>query len=629
MHPAPAGLAAKLQQANAFHQRGQLAHASVLYEEILKAQPTNFDALHLLGVIAAQLHNPKKAADLIGKAIKVDPKQAAPYCNRGIALHALKQLDAALASFDRAIALKPDYAMAFCNRGNVLKELQRFAAALASYDCAIAIKPDFPEAYSNRGNVESELGQWDAALASYDKAIALKADFAQAHFNRGNALKALQRFDLALESYDTSIAIKADYAEAHCNRGNLLRDLHQPDAALASYSRAIAIKSDYAEAHFNLGNLLREMRQFEPALASYDAAIAIHPRYANAHLNRGLVLKDLHRWNDALASYGRAIAIQPDFAEAYVNRATALLLRGELARGWRDYEWRWRNPRGPNIRETREFPQPKWARAEPITGSTILLHGEQGLGDTLQFCRYAQMVSDLGARVILEVQRPLVSLLQSLDGVWQLIPRGADLPAFDRHCPLLSLPLAFNTTLDTIPATTPYLRSDPAKIAAWSARLGDKIKPRIGLTWSGNPNQVNDFDRSIPLAALVACLPASFQYVCLQTEVRESDRPALLANSNILYFGDELDFANTAALCECLDLVLSVDTSVAHLSAALGRTTWVLLHFNADWRWLLDRDDSPWYPTATLYRQRAMDDWSGVFARVGDDLVRTFSQGIS
>jgi tetratricopeptide (TPR) repeat protein len=629
MHPAPAGLAARLQQANAFHQRGQLAHASVLYEEILKAQPNNFDALHLLGVIAAQRRDPKKAVDLIARAIKVDPKQAAPYCNRGIALHALKQLDAALASFDQAIALKPDYAMAFCNRGNVLKELQRFTAALVSYDRAIAIKPNFPEAYSNRGNVESELGQWDAALASYDKAIALKADFAEAHFNRGNALKALQRFDLALESYDTSIAIKADHAEAHCNRGNLLKELNQPDAALESYRRAIAIKSDYAEAHFNRGNLLREMRQFEPALASYDAAIAIHPRFANAHLNRGLVLKDLHRWNESLASYDRAIAIQPDFAEAYVNRATAWLLRGELARGWRDYEWRWKNPSGPNIREKRQFPQPLWGGAEPIAGSTILLHSEQGLGDTLQFCRYAKLVSDRGARVILEVQRPLMSLLQSLDGVSQLIPRGADLPAFDRHCPLLSLPLAFNTTVDTIPAPTPYLRSDPAKIAAWDARLGDKIKPRIGLTWSGNPNQVNDLNRSIPLAALVACLPTGFQYVCLQTEVRESDRPALLASCNILFFGDELDFANTAALCECLDLVLSVDTSVAHLSAALGRTTWVLLHFNADWRWLRGRDDSPWYPTATLYRQGELGDWSGVFARVGDDLVRTFSQGIS
>ena len=621
---AMAELAIRLQQANALHQRGQLAQARALYEEILKAKPDHFDALHLSGVIAAQLRDPARAAALMARAIKVKPREAAPHCNRGIALHQLQQLEAALASFDRAIALKPDYAAAFCNRGNVLKDLRRLPAALASYERAIAIQPNMPEAHSNRGNVQSELKQWEAALASYDRAIAFRAGFAEAHFNRGNALKALHRFEESLESYDAAIAVTAGHAEAHCNRANLLKEWDRPEAALAGYDRALAIKPDYAEAHFNRGNLLREMRQYERALASYDAAVSINPDFAEAHLNRGLVLKELHRFDESLSSYDRALAIKPGYAEAHVNRATALLLCGDLERGWRDYEWRWRNPSGSSIRETREFPQPQWTGAEPLAGTTLLLHGEQGLGDTLQFCRYAKLAADAGASVILEAQSPLTGLLESLQGVSQVLPRGDAFPAFDHHCPLLSLPLAFKTRLDTIPSAHAYLHADPAKVAVWKARLGSG--PRIGLVWSGNPNHVNDRNRSVPLAELLTHLPAGLQYVSLQREVADIDRLALQAHPEVMDVAEHLhDFSDTAAVCDCLDLVISVDTSVAHLSAALGRPTWILLPFTPDWRWLLDRNDSPWYPTARLHRQGSIDDWSGVLAHVGQELTRMAS----
>jgi len=273
----------------------------------------------------------------------------------------------------------------------------------------------------------------------------------------------------------------------------------------------------------------------------------------------------------------------------------------------------------------RNFTQPLWLGKESIAGKRLLIYSEQGLGDALQFSRFATAVAGLGASVILEVQAPLASLLESLEGVSRVIVDGSPRPECDYRCPLLSLPLALKTRIDTIPAATRYLRSDAAKVARWRTRLGDRSRPRIGLTWSGNPKQGNDRNRSILLADWVDHLPREFEYVCLQKDIRPADQEILAANPWISRLdGDLHTFSDTAALCECLDLVISVCTSVAHLSGALGRPTWVLLPFNPDWRWLLDRDDSPWYPTAKLYRQQAIGDWDGVFTRVAADLRKAF-----
>jgi hypothetical protein len=268
------------------------------------------------------------------------------------------------------------------------------------------------------------------------------------------------------------------------------------------------------------------------------------------------------------------------------------------------------------------LPPPQWLGKEPLAGKTVLLYSEQGLGDTLQFCRYVKLVADLGARVILEVQRPLVSLLAQLEGVSQTVAAGNTPPEADYCCPLLSLPLAFSTRLDSIPRAA-CLSVSAAQVARWQERLGEKTQLRVGLMWSGNAAYQADRNRSIRLADLIPQLPAEFQYVSLQKEVREIDRPSLQSNRAILNFAEEQqDFSDAAALCECMDLVLSVDTSVAHLSAALGRETWVMLPFSADWRWLLGRDDSPWYPSVKLYRQRSVGDWGSVFERVRADLIR-------
>lgn len=576
----------KLREAIALHQQGLLKEAESIYRGILNAQPEHFDALHLLGVLANQTGNHHLAADLIGMAIAVCPDNAAFYSNRGNALQELKQLDAAVASYDRATAIRADFAAAYYNRGNALKERKSLDAAVASYDRAIAINAEYAETYSNRGLALQELKQPDAAVASYERAIAIKPDFAEAYSNRGNALKELKQLDAAVASYDRATAIKADYAEAYSNRGLALRDLEQPDAAVASYARAIAIKPDFAEVHANRGVALHALRQLSAALASYD----------------------------------RALTIKPDLAEAHWNKSLSLLLRGDFERGWKLNEWRWEGA-DSSKKQRRNFKQPLWLGAESISDKAILLHSEQGLGDTIQFCRYVKSVAALGARVILEVPKPLFALLSQLDGVSELIVRDTTLPAFDCHCPLLSLPLAFKTNHTDIPSSKSYLSSDGSKVSIWTDRLGRKTKPRIGIAWSGSDLHKSDHRRSIVLSSFLPYLSDAFEYVSLQKEVRDIDKITLGAHRNIRHFGDELDdFTDTAALCELMDVVISVDTSVAHLSGALGKRTWVLLPYVPDWRWLLDRDDTPWYPSLKLYRQAADRDWAKVFERVAREL---------
>jgi Tfp pilus assembly protein PilF len=427
---------------------------------------------------------------------------------------------------------------------------------------------------------------------------------------RDDPRKALYLFEKALEVEPLS-------ALAHGNRGLALHQLRQLDAALASYERALAIDGDRADTLMNRANVLKDLQQWDAALAGYDRAIAIKPDYAEALSNSGYVLKELRRPDEALARYDRAIAIKPEYVSAHVNRGLTLLLTGDFERGWADYEWRRNLPLVPRL------PQPYWLGKEPIRGKTILLVSEQGLGDTLQFCRYAKCVAEQGCQVILDVQKPLLTLFARLPGVSRVTVNGHTPPKFDYWCSLMSLPLVFETRLDTVPFSEGYLRSDPARVAKWRMRLGERAKPLVGLAWSGSRTHYNDHNRSIALADLVRCLPPDFQYVTLQTDIRDSDKQTLRLNPHILSFSAEQgDFADSAALCECMDLVISVDTSIVHLGGALGIETWVLLPYNADWRWLLDRTDSPWYSKAKLYRQGKMGGWEGVFAQLNQGLAQ-------
>jgi len=571
-----------LAEASALHQAGRLAEAEKTYNQILAAEPDHFDSLHLLGIIFHQRGDHAQALRQIDLALKVIPDNILALNNRGIALKALKRFEEALASYDRALALRPDYAEALLGRGNTLTELKRL----------------------------------DEALASYDRALAIRPDFVDAHVGRGNALHTLQRFAEALASYDRALALRPDHAETYSSRGAALHELKRFEEALTSYDRALVLQPGYAEARYNRGNALHALNRFEEALANYDHALTLRPDYAEALVNRGITLHKLKRFEEALASYDRALVLRPDYVEAHYNEGMSRMLIGDLQRGWQKLEWGWVAARQRYIK--RNFPQPQWRGSNEIAGKTVLLHAEQGFGDMIQFCRYIPRVADHGARVIFEVYEPLRELMGALPGVAQIVSTGEPLPDFDMHCPMMSLPLALGAEAATIPSQIPYLRASPQAVMDWDDRLGPKHRPRIGLAWSGLPAHDNDHNRSMRLSAFLPGV-AGFDatYVSLQREVREHDAPVLQGRSDILHFGKALrTYADTAALIANLDLVISVDTSVVHLAGALAKPVWILLPFIPDWRWLLDREDSPWYPTARLFRQDETRGWDGVMARV-------------
>jgi tetratricopeptide (TPR) repeat protein len=549
--------------------------------------------------------------------------QVASLIAQGLILHQQGKFNEAKAIYQKALAIQENHIEALQLLGTLSVQTKEFTKAVDFLTKALKINPNHVACYSHLGIALKELGCFDEALASYDQAISIKPDYADAYSNRGNALQELKRFDEALASYDQATSIKPDYAEAYSNRGATLNELKRFDEALTSCNQAISIKPDYPSPYYNRGNALKELKRLDEALASYDQAIRIKPDYAEAYSNRGNALQDLRRLDKAVESYDQAINIKPDYASAHWNLSLCHLLSGNFKDGWQEYEWRWKNETLSTYKGKRSFPQPLWLGVESLKDKTILLHAEQGLGDTIQFCRYAPLVAERGAKVILEVQRSLVTLLKNIEGVSQVVAMGDALPAFDHQCPLLSLPLAFKTELHTVPPVPRQINVDLEKVAKWKAKLGEKTKPRIGLVWSGSTINKNDHNRSITLAQLLPHLPSHLQYVCLQKELRDIDKELIVGNIEIKYFGDALeDFTDTAALCELMDVVISVDTSVAHLAASLGKQTWVLLPYRPDWRWLLDRDDNPWYPTAKLYRQEKIGNWNDVLEKIKSDLEK-------
>ncbi|WP_158903669.1 tetratricopeptide repeat protein [Burkholderia sp. L27(2015)] len=551
-----------LRQAVALQQNAAFVEAEALYREILQLRPNHFDALQLLGTLALQSGRWDEGIALLRKAVAINAMQAPIHSNLAFAYNAVSRFKEGLSSADRAVSLRRDFADAWNNRGNALAGLDTPQDALHSYDRAIALKPDFAQALNNRACVLRDLGR--------------PVD--------------------ALESCDRAIALWPDYADAWSNRGNALGDLGRPEEARTSYQRAIAIA----------------------------------PNLIDAWNNQGLCLIELNRRDEALLSYQQALSLAPDYAETHWNESLCLLQVGRLEEGWRKYEWRWQRNRIKASRRT--FEQPLWLGDEAIAGKTILLHAEQGLGDTLQFCRYVALVAKLGARVVLEVPAELLTLLANLEGVAQIVEQGAPLPPFDYHCPLLSLPLAFNTSVSTIPSGTPYLFADADRVQQWRVRIGSGPDSRlkVGLVWAGGNRagvaELRNIDarRSIALAQLQPLLDLpSVQYYSLQKGAPAQQLAQLpsepAGGQAVVDYADELtDFADTAALVENLDLIISVDTSTAHLAGAMGKPVWILNRFDTCWRWMLERDDSPWYPSARLFRQPALGDWGNVI-----DAVRT------
>ena len=631
----PEVLQALCDQGLALHQAGRLDEARLRYDTVLAADPDHFDALHLKGVACLQDGQLRLGAELIERATRIRPLAAAAHGNLANALNGLGRHEDALASCDRAIALTPDYAEAHGNRGLALYQLGRVEEALASYARVAALKPNQAKAHYNQAVMLRELGRPDEAAAGFGRAIAFDPNSAEAHGGLGIALRELGRAEEALASCDRAIALRPDYAEAHFNQAVALRELRRTEEALAGYDRAIALKPDYAEALSNRGNALSELQRYGEALISYERAIALKPDYAEAYRNRGVLLMDFRRLADAVADFDRAIALKPDYAAARYNRAVARLMAGDYAQGWAEYEWRGRAGQGG---AARALAAPLWLGRENLNGRVILLHAEQGFGDVLQFCRYVPQVAALGARVVLEVYPGLDRLLGRLEGVDAVVVRGQPLPPHDLQTPLASLPLALGVAAPD-PGLGPYLSADPQTAAAWAQRLAaDGAALRVGLCWAGGtrPDQAVadavDRRRSLPLEAFAPMAGIEgVTFYSLQKGPPAAQLAQALAGGwsgpPIVDLTGELhDFADTAALVANLDLVITCDTAVAHLAGALGRPVWILNRYDACWRWLTDRADSPWYPSARLFRQLAPGDWGGVVEAATDALRRLAAQ---
>jgi tetratricopeptide (TPR) repeat protein len=650
--PVPRLLAEALQH----HRAGRLADAELLYRRILMIDRGHADSLHLVGLIAHARGRHDLALSMIRQAVANNPRAASYHVSLGHVHVDQGRIEAAIACYRRAVdlapdlpaaqgalgnavmrqgrlveaieclrravALTPDEADAHNNLGIALRRSGQPEAAAACFRQAVACRPDFAAAHNNLGNACADQGKIGAAVDAYRRALMLQPDYAAAHNNLGNARLAQGNLLAAEGSFRAALSHAPDYAEAHNNLGNVMKVQGRLDAAVASFRQALALREDYVEAEYNLGNALREQGALDEAVACFRSALRRRPDFADAQINLGNTLAEQRRLDEAVGCYVAALRVDPGLADGHFNLGIALLARGDLAAGWQEYEWRWKIPRMASA--CRNFPQPQW-RGEAVAGRTLLIHAEQGFGDTLQFCRYATLAAARGAKVILEAPPPLVRLLRTLAGVAQVVECGDALPAFDVHCPMLSLPFAFGTTGATIPNVAPYLHADAVQVAAWQARLGALAGPglRVGLVWAGDPRRHTrelaavDGRRSLAPARLAPLLDvAGVRFFSLQ----KSGPAAPEAFGVVDVMGEMDDFADTAALVANLDLVISVDTAVAHLAGALGKPVWLLDRFDSCWRWLSGRRDSPWYPTLRLYRQPCAGDWDAVLAEVAADL---------
>ena len=569
-----------------YHLEGRIDSAENLYREVLKKNPKHVNALHHLGLIHLQLGLVSQAIAEIRSSLVLDPSQPDALANLGHCLNIIGDHLGACESCKAALEIDPRNDGAWTNLGNAQRGLKLAADARRSYERALDLHPSNPRYIYNVGLTFFDQEQFEEAGERFQRCLSIQPRVPEAHNNSAVCLLKLQNPLLALHHADTAVQLKPDYAEAWSNRGNALHDLRRHEEALASYDRSIELKPDYAEAWSNRGNTLNVLRQHVEALASYD----------------------------------RSIELKPDYGDAYWNKSLDLLRIGDFDQGWQLYEWRWRYDKFTSTQ--RHFSQPLWLGDTPLEGRTLLLHSEQGYGDSIQFCRYTRLVKRLGAKVVLEVEPPLVELFTTLEGVDEVVGKGKMLSDFDYHCPLLSLPLALKTVVATIPHDVPYLHVSRAKREQWTRHLSlSRDKPSVGIVWSGDPKHKNDHNRSIRLETMRKVFSEKLNWFCLQRDVLQEDRPFLEAAGIRDHTAKLKDFSDTAGLISHLDLVISVDTSVAHLAGALGKPVWVLLPYVPDFRWMWDREDSPWYPSMRLFRQSTGGDWDTVISRINQELT--------
>jgi tetratricopeptide (TPR) repeat protein len=641
-----------LSQAWQSYQNGDLVKAETVCQTLIACIPQMAEPLSLLGLIAQKQGNLDLAQNRFEQAIRLDPGNPLNYCNLGGVLHDRQKYPESIRCYRKALQIRPDMTAAYYDMGNSFNRLKGYPEAIGCYQKALELKPDFVEAIYNLGNCYMDLNRFDEAATCYRQAIQIDADFVAAYFNLAISCAEVGQKAQAIACYQQALTLKPNMVEAHYNLGLLFQEKGDWEEAVACYRRALRLNPNFVAAYNNLGSALQEQGKLEAALPCYRQALQLNPDYADAHYNLGRLYHEINRLPEAAACYQKslrirpdyykacnnlgkayqdrlqldqaldwyrqALRIKPDYAEAHFNLATAHLLAGNLLEGWHDYEWRFKREGWQKIYPHR-LAKPRW-QGEPFAQQTLLVHGEQGLGDIIQFVRYLPMVKALGGKVIFEGRESLNDLLKNLAGVDKLTALSADSPPaedeFDLCVPLLSLPGIFRTKLETIPAAVPYIKADRAKSAHWKDRL-KYAGPKVGLVWVGtatDPRRACPLEKFVPVSRIPGIQLYGLQKGPEAERLKAVGLPEGLVMRNL---GDEFrDFADTAAAVENLDLVISIDTAVAHLAGALGKPVWLLLPYTPDWRWLLQRSDSPWYPTMRLFRQPQPGDWDSVLQAV-------------
>jgi len=597
------------------HRDGRLDDAEREYLATLAADPVHVDALHLLGVLRHQQGQHAAAADLVRRAVDLRPHDAALHLNLGNALKALGQLDGAIERFRNALSLSPAFPMAHYNLGNAYAAAGRHEDAADAFRKSLHLQPGDASSHNNLGNALHALGQHEDAIAEFRRALELRPGHAGAHNNLGMALNALNRADDAIAQFQAALAAQPRFVAAQFNLANTLDAVGRHEEAIAAFEATLSLQPHLVPALFGLGNALAAHGRHAQAAQHFERAVGLDPGFALAWLSLGTARHALGAHEAAVRAFDQALRLRPALASAHMNRALVRLTLGDFARGLPEYEWRLETTAQPGMQTL-----PRW-RGEPIKGKTLLIHAEQGFGDTLQFVRFVPLVAQQAVRIVLEVQPQLLPILAPAAQDWRvtLLARGAPRPRADLQCPLLSLPLALGLTLESIPARTPYLTVPPAYLRKWRGSIGGQAKRKIGLAWSGRIQQHEN--RTMPLAALEPLFALEgIDWVVLQPELDAADRAALDAHprsASIHRFGQRIgDFADTAAIIERLDAVVSVDTSIAHLAGALRKPLWLMLPFAADWRWFVGDTRSPWYPGVQLVRQAEPGAWDEVVATV-------------
>ena len=615
---------ARFNLGNLFKTQGLLPEAREAFEVVIRQRPDFAEAHHqLAGVLRSQGETPGAEA-AYREAIRIKPAFVEAHVALANLLRDQGSFDAAIASYHEALRHQPNALEALNNLAIALRACGRLTEASDYCQKVLALNPECAEAHSNLGLVRHDQGLSAEALSSLREAIRLRPDLAAAHNALGVALETQGEHDEAQACFREAVRLSPQLAAAYNNLGGTLRSLGKIGEAIVCFEEALRLNAHLAEAHNGLGTALFENQQHEDAQAAFERALQLKPDYAEAHGNIGRLLGERGEHDAALERYNRAAIANPDSYSARHNRALVWLLMGNFSQGWPEYEWRWQQP------GVRQRPSGEAWDGQPLAGRTILLYPEQGLGDTLQFIRYAPLVRQRGGRVLVGCSRSMIPLLSSCPGIDQLYGEDESPPPYDVQAALLSLPRIFGTELETIPAEVPYLSAPVDLVERWRERFAAEPRLKVGIQWQGSPKFVFDRQRSIPLARFAPLTEVDgVRLFSLQRDFGSEQLTDV--DWDIEDLGSNLDldgraFLETAAVLKNLDLVVTSDTSIAHLAGALGVPVWLAVQFVPDWRWMLEREDSPWYPTMRLFRQTQAGDWQGVFARIATELAKVAAE---